>query len=400
LIPRLRVVPPRPSQLAGDPESAFAVYFGEDLATVSLATAAAGLGLHMRDGTARVQGTTADLGALQAELERRGSPLGARLAAFLHPVTAWRLPSREVALREPVIMGIVNLTQDSFSGDGVGRDLEAALHRAEQLRSEGADIIDVGAESARADRPTLDAEAEAELVAKAVSRLAAEGHTVSSDTYKPAVAEAALAAGAQLVNDISGLTRGTGAAEAAARAGAGYVLNYSYGVPKVRPDTPPFYGDVVAETVAWMDDRLAQLHGLGLGRAQVAIDPGIAFGKSHDEDIQVLRRIGEFTTPGAPLLLAHSRKNFIGSITGVEPGARDLETHVTSALAWAGGVRIYRVHDVAGTRRALALARAIEGGAAGDFAPDGESWPWRAGSSATHMTTAAPDKPPPGGQRW
>jgi dihydropteroate synthase len=121
-----------------------------------------------------------------------------------------------------------------------------------------------------------------------------------------------LAAGAELVNDISGLTLGTGAAEAAGRAGAGYVLNYSYSVPKRRPDAPPVYADVTAETVAWMEQRLAELAAAGLAREAIAIDPGIAFGKSHDEDIQSLRRIGELTTFGQPVA-AGPRKNFIGT---------------------------------------------------------------------------------------
>jgi len=196
------------------------------------------------------------------------------------------------------------------------------------------------------------------------------------------------------------------------------VLNYSYSVPKRRPDSPPHYDDVVAETVAWMEPRIARLEALGLGRAQIAIDPGIAFGKSHDEDIQILRRIGELTTFGQPLLLAHSRKNYIGSIGGQRPAGgqrraggrggnggqppadRDLETHITSALAYEQGVRLFRVHDVEGTRRALEVTRALSTADTGHFAPDGESWPWRAGASAPHMTIAAPDKCAPDGQRW
>jgi dihydropteroate synthase len=297
-------------------------------------------------------------------------------------------------------MGILNLTEDSFSGDGVGTDGTAALRRAEALREAGADLIDVGAESARADRPVLDEGGEARTVAGAVAALVREGHVVSSDTYKPAVARAALESGAEAVNDISGLTLGPGAAQEARRAGAGYVLNYSYSVPKRRPDTPPLYSDVMTETVGWMEGRLAELRAAGLPRESVVIDPGIAFGKSHDEDLQVLRRIGELRTFGQPVLLAHSRKNFIGSVTGRAPTERDLETHIASVLAFEQGVRIFRVHDVAGTRRALRMAEAVVEHRAGDFGPDGESWPWRAGASAAHMTTASPDKEAPSGQRW
>lgn len=400
LKPRLRVVAPAPWQrAAGVPAPATAI-FAEDTATVALATAALGLGMGVAGGDAVVQATREDLARLAAELARRDSPLAPLLAAWLEPATGWRLRTREVPLDAPVILGIVNLTADSFSGDGVGADREAALRRAEQLRDEGATIIDLGAESARADRPVLEAEAEAELVGTVVAALVREGHIVSADTYKGPVADAALHSGAELVNDISGLTRGPAAAGAAAKAGAGYVLNYSYMVPKVRPPEPPAYGDVVVETIDWMEERLERLEALGLLHGQVAIDPGIAFGKSHDEDLQVLRRAGEFTSLGAPLMLAHSRKNYIGSVTSTAPAERDLETHVTSALAWAQGVRIFRVHDVAGTQRALAMAAAILDGRPGEFAPGPGSWPWRKGASAPHMTAAAPDKPPPGGQRW
>jgi dihydropteroate synthase len=160
------------------------------------------------------------------------------------------------------------------------------------------------------------------------------------------------------------------------------------------------YADVVAETVAWMAERLAVLRAAGVAGEHVAIDPGIAFGKSHDEDIQVLRRLGELRTLGQPILLAHSRKNYIGSINGQVPAERDLETHVSSALAYEQGARIFRVHDPAGARRALAITAAIVDAGAGAFAPDGASWPWRAGASAAHMTKAEPDKAAPKGQRW
>jgi dihydropteroate synthase len=297
-------------------------------------------------------------------------------------------------------MGILNLTEDSFSGDGVGTDLDGALRRADELRAAGADLIDLGAESARADRPVMEVEAEAELVGRAVQALTRENHAVSADTYKPEVARAALEAGAEVINDISGLTLGTGAAAEAARAGAAYVLNFSWSVPKRRPDTPPVYVDVVSDTLAWFWARLEELGGVGLAGAKVALDPGIAFGKSHDEDIQVLARLGELATPGHPFLLAHSRKNFIGSLSGLPPADRDLETHVAAALAYAQGARIFRVHDVAGARRALQVAAAIVSAEPGAFAPDGESWPWRAGASAAHMSRASADKPAPPGQRW
>lgn len=398
MIPELRVV------AAAGPEAVElprAVYLGGDQAKAIVTAERAGLAAAATsDGTVRVVADRSQMEALAAALSDAGHPAGPRLDAYLQPVPGWKLRTRALEMDRPWVMGILNLTEDSFSGDGVGRDVSGALRRAEELRRAGANIVDVGAESARADRPTMDPGEEAEIAEAAVRRLVREGHVVSIDTYKPVVAMAALEGGAEVVNDISGLTLGTGAAREAARAGAGYVLNYSYSVPKRRPDSPPVYADVVAETVAWIEERLDTLREAGLARESIAIDPGIAFGKSHDEDIQVLRRIGELGTLGQPVLLAHSRKNYIGSIGGLPPAERDLETHVSSALAYQQGARIFRVHDAAGARRGLDIAAAIASGEAGDYAPDATSWPWRAGASADHMTVEQPDKAAPAGQRW
>src|SRR5581483_5135448 len=155
------------------------------------------------------------------------------------------------------VMAILNLTDDSFSGDGVGADVDAAVRRAVAAQEQGADIIDIGAESARADVPVREAGTEAELVARAVHRIAREVDlAVSVDTYKPQVAAGAVDAGAVLINDIGGFKYGTGTAEVAARTGAGLVLNYTYERPKVRPSAPPRYGDVVAEHFAFLRDRV------------------------------------------------------------------------------------------------------------------------------------------------
>ena len=400
MIPSFRVVPPGTAQAAADPRAPVIAYFEGERELLQVATSAVGLGLDLTGQAVRIVASRQDLESLAGALEAAGSRHGAPLRRFLEPITGWRLRTRALPLDRPVIMGILNLTDDSFSGDGVGQDVTGALGRAEALRLAGADVIDAGAESARADRPVMDERQEAELVGGVVEQLTAEGHVVSIDTYKGTVARAALQAGAEIVNDISGLTLGVAAAQEAARTGAGYVLNYSYSLPKRRPDAPPVYVDVVAETVAWMETQLAELARTGLARRHIAIDPGIAFGKSHDEDIQVLRRIGELQTFGQPILLAHSRKNFIGSINGQPPAERDLETNAVSALAFAQGVRIFRVHDPDGARRALGMAAAVVAGQAGDFGPDHGSWPWRAGATAAHMTQAEPDKAAPEGQRW
>lgn len=396
--PAVRVVRPGPWADAGD--ALWIVHFEDSRGIVARAAAAVSVGATVSGGMTVARGTLRDLKRLAGALDAGRAPAATALWNALEPRTAWSTARGEIDVNRPVIMGIVNLTEDSFSGDGVGSEVTAALARADSLRREGAEIIDVGGETARADRPVRDAEDEAMTVAGVVTALAREGHVVSIDTYKAIVAERALDAGAWVVNDISGLTLGTETPAIAARAGAGYVLNYSYSVPKRRPETPPAYDDVVTETVGWMFDRVAELGRAGLKRASIVVDPGIAFGKSHDEDLQVLRRIGECTSLGLPVLLAHSRKNYLGSVAARPPGERDLETHVSTVLALSQGVRLFRVHDVGGTRRALDVAWAAIGGKAGDFAPDGESWPWKAGASATHMTRGAADKEAPPGQRW
>ena len=200
--PLLRAVPPAAWTLATDGEAEHIAYFGDDLERLALATSALGLGLTVADGTGRVAASADDLGRLAGELKRRGSPLAGPLARYLGPVERWEAGPHALALDPPLVMGIVNLTDDSFSGDGVGTDVGAALARAEQLRADGADIIDVGAETARASRPQLEARAEAAIAGPAVAALVREGHLVSIDTYKREVAEAAIEAGAAIVNDI------------------------------------------------------------------------------------------------------------------------------------------------------------------------------------------------------
>ncbi|MCZ7578925.1 MAG: dihydropteroate synthase [Dehalococcoidia bacterium] len=393
-------MPAGAGQSAADPQAPQVAYFEGERELLQVATSAVGLGLDLTGQAVRIVASRQELEALAGALEAAGSRHGTPLRRFLEPITEWRLRTRTLPLDRPIVMGILNLTDDSFSGDGVGQDVAGAMDGAEALRAAGADIIDLGAESARADRPVMDERQEAELVGRVVEQLTTEGHVVSIDTYKGTVARAALEAGAEIVNDISGLTLGVAAAQEAAGAGGGIRAELQLLGAQAPARCSPVYVDVVSETVAWMETQLAELARTGLGRRHIAIDPGIAFGKSHDEDIQVLRRIGELRTFGQPVMLAHSRKNFIGSINGRPPPARDLETHAASALAFAQGVRIFRVHDSEGARRALEMAAAIVSGQAGDFRPSEDSWPWRAGASAAHMTEAAPDKAAPRGQRW
>ena len=278
--------------------------------------------------------------------------------------------------RRTYVMAVLNLTDDSFSGDGVGDDLDEAVRRASAAATEGADIIDVGGESARADAPVRDASEEAELVGAAIARIAREVDLlISVDTYKPDVAEAALAAGAHVVNDIGGFMDGVGTAEAAARHGAALVINYTYERSKVRPGSPPRYDDLIGAHLRFLGERIGMAKAAGVADESTVVDPGIAFGKSHDEDIEVLRRLGEFRALGRPLLVAASRKHFLGSILGLPPRERDEATAAVTALAIAAGADIVRVHDVRTTVRVARVADAIVRGRPGDYAPSDASWP-------------------------
>jgi dihydropteroate synthase len=289
------------------------------------------------------------------------------------------------------VMAILNLTDDSFSNDGTGTDVDAAVGRAVRAQAEGADIIDIGAESARSDVPVRDAAEEAEFVARVIARMAAEVDAmISTDTYKPAVAAAAVGAGAHIINDIGGFKLGAGTAEVAAKHGAALVLNYTYERPKIRPAEPPVYGDLIAEHIQFLSDAMRTAQEAGVPRQSLIIDPGIAFGKSHDEDLEVLRHLDAFASLSAPIVVAASRKHFIGSVTGLPPSERDAATVAITALSIARGADIMRVHDVRSTVAAVRMADAIVRGRLGDFAASRESWPWAANARPIAGTTIEP----------
>lgn len=294
--------------------------------------------------------------------------------------------------RKTYIMAILNLTNDSFSGDGVGTDLDAAVRRAVQAQADGADIIDVGGESARADVPVREESEEAAQVAAAIERIVAETDLlVSADTYKGVVAEAAVQAGAHIINDIGGLLHDTATAEVAARYGAALVINYTRERPKIRPSTPPVYDDLMAEHIAFLRRQADVARRLGVADDSLIVDPGIAFGKSHAEDIEVLRRLDELHAVGPPVLVAASRKHFIGSATGLDASERDEATAAVTVLAIAGGADLVRVHDVRGNARAAAMADIVVRGRLDDLKPSAESWPWAAYARPVPGTTISPD---------
>ncbi len=264
-----------------------------------------------------------------------------------------------LALDRPLIMAIVNATPDSFSGDGAGRDLDAALRRAEAAVAEGADILDLGGESSRPGAEPVSEQEELDRVIPLVERLAAGPVPVSVDTVKPAVMRAAIAAGASLINDINAF-RAPGAVEAVREADAALCLMHMQGEPRSM-QADPHYDDVVAEVAAFLDDRVAVLRAAGIAEERLIIDPGFGFGKTHEHNLALMRATDRFVAGGLPVLIGVSRKSMLGKITGRPVDERVVASAVAALLAVQRGAHIVRVHDVGATHDALAVWRAVEG---------------------------------------
>jgi dihydropteroate synthase len=272
-----------------------------------------------------------------------------------------RLRERALDLRGPelLLMGIVNAGPDSFSDPGQRR-LEDLVRLAGEQAEAGAALIDVGGESGRTDRAPISEDEEIARVAPLVERLAGDGLLVSVDTWRAPVARAALAAGAAMINDVSGLAD-HGVAEACAESGAALVVTHTRLPPKVKGF--PDYDDVVADVAALLRERAAQARELGVEEDQLVLDPGIDLAKTPAESIEVLRRLPELAELGRPLLLAVSRKDFIGALTERPPAARGPGTLAALGAAVAGGAKILRVHDVPAAADYLRVHAALDGGA-------------------------------------
>jgi dihydropteroate synthase len=256
------------------------------------------------------------------------------------------------------LMGIVNATPDSFSDPQGAKPPLSLVGRAHELADAGAAIVDVGGESGRTDRDAVPVEEEIARVAPLVERLAADGLTVSVDTWRAPVARAALTAGATMINDVSALSD-PGVADACAEAGASLVVTHTRVPPKVKGF--PEYADVVSDVIELLEQRAAVAEARGVERGRLVFDPGIDLGKTPAESIEVLRRLPELAVLGGPLLVAVSRKDFVGALTGRAPAARDPGTLAAIDRAVAGGADILRVHDVAGVRDYLAVRAALDG---------------------------------------
>lgn len=250
------------------------------------------------------------------------------------------------------IMGVLNLTPDSFSGDGLSWDTEAALAQARRFAAQGADIIDIGGESTRPDGQAVSADEEIKRVIPAIERLAGElSVPVSIDTYKASVARRAVAAGARMINDVWGLRQDTGLARVAAEAGLPLVLTSN------QRDRP--VADIISGVVSDLEWAIRQAIAAGVPKENIIVDPGIGFGKSLKQNLEILHRLAELKRLGRPILLGTSRKSMIGLVLDLPVEKRLLGTAATVAIGIANGADIVRVHDVKEMREVSRMSDAI-----------------------------------------
>ena len=262
----------------------------------------------------------------------------------------------------PWLMGIVNASPESFSDGGRHLTLDAQLGLARELLDAGADILDIGGESARTGRPAVGRQEELERVVPLIERVAGElGAIVSIDTYKPAIARAAIAAGASIVNDVSGL-RDVQLAEVCAATGAALVVMHTRARPRERLQDPDLYGDITLEVLGFLRERIALATAAGVSAEQLIVDPGPDFAKTPAQTIRLLAELERMHELGRPLLMAISRKDFIGALTGRAPRERLAGTLAALAHGVDRGAHIFRVHDVAAAADFLKVRSALSDG--------------------------------------
>jgi dihydropteroate synthase len=267
---------------------------------------------------------------------------------------------RVIDLGRPVLMGIVNASPDSFSDGGLHPTLEHRVELARELVASGAGILDVGGESARTDRPVVDEAVEIDLVVPLIERIAGLGVAVSVETYKPRVAAAAIAAGAVIVNDVSGL-RDPGLADVCAETGAGLVVMHTRAAPRRRLQDPDLYSDVVADVLDFLGDRIALARSRGVAEHQLIVDPGPDFSKTPAQTIELLRGAERLHGLGRPILMAVSRKDFVGAVTGRPPRERLAGSLAALSYGLDMGAQIFRMHDVAAATDFLAVRAVLRG---------------------------------------
>lgn len=277
------------------------------------------------------------------------------------PPPCWLCRDRRLPLpAEGLLMGILNVTPDSFSDGGRFADLDAAAAHAHRMLREGAAIIDVGGESTRPGAGAVSVTEELARVEPVVRRLAREapGALLSIDTSKAAVAQAALEAGAHIINDVTGQTGDPAMTRLAAESGAGLVIMHMQGSPRTM-QLHPCYENVIREIAAFFETRIDAALAAGVGLEQIVLDPGIGFGKTTQHNLEILLHLETLAVRGRPILLGVSRKSLFQDLLGVPVRDRALATAVVTALTAGRGAAIHRVHDVAENRQALRLAAAL-----------------------------------------
>ncbi|QNN65691.1 dihydropteroate synthase [Sphingomonas rhizophila] len=285
--------------------------------------------------------------------------MAADWARLTGPRKPLQLGQRTIRLDQPQVMGIVNATPDSFSDGGSYADARSAAEAGAAMAAAGAAIIDVGGESTRPGAKEVWEGDEIERVLPVVQQLAGGGTAVSIDTRKAAVMEAALGAGATLVNDVSALTWDPRSAEVVAAKGAPVVLMHHRGDPATMQDAPR-YGDVLVEVFEWLEDRIAAAEEAGVSRANILVDPGIGFGKSVAHNLELLNGLALFHGLGCGVVVGASRKRMIGALSGEAPTDQRLPGSLTLALkAVEQGAQLVRVHDVPETVQALKVWRGL-----------------------------------------
>lgn len=272
----------------------------------------------------------------------------------------WVVAGDEVALDTGVLVGILNVTPDSFSDGGEHADPEAAVAHGLALVEDGAAIVDVGGESTRPGARPVELDEELRRLMPVVERLVDAGVMVSVDTYKPGVASRALDAGAVVVNDVTGF-RNPEMVETVATSDCGVIAMHMQGMP-IDMHIEPTYDDVVAEVEGYLLGQADLLVGAGVSRERIAIDPGIGFGKRPHHSLALLAALDRLASHGLPVLIGTSRKSFLGELLAEDSReARDRATAITTAMGFASGARLFRVHEVAQSRDALRIAGAIVG---------------------------------------
>ena len=290
-------------------------------------------------------------------------------SASLQPTPVWRLRDRVVSIDRPLVIGILNLTPDSFSDGGRYTHPEAAISRAFEMVDAGADIVDIGAESSRPGADPVPEEAEWSRLEPVLSELSALEAPISVDTTKSFVARRALGLGAAVINDISGLRFDPGLGELAAESGAGLVLMHMRGVPRTM-QTDTRYDDLIGEVGGFLREALTTAVDRGCQPEQIVLDPGIGFGKSLEGNLELLASLEALASLGRPILVGPSRKTFLGQILDLPPDERVEGTIAACIMALERGAHIFRVHDVRQVRRALDVAHRVREAKSSTIAPD------------------------------